>query len=216
MPYGQAYRGLPRGNLTPKPVMLQLPAKQALHEGDGTYVNTSWRRAYGRTMQRLTEMAQRWKRVTKSLQSTIVATAEKLIDWYQENANEAATGEVDLRNDAGIAAGDESEHDEEPIELQLWTQLSKPAQVKESTSMPHPNLPTHVSWATHDGVVVTEVHESKRTHYMYTKGKRPQRHKIQPRAEPLQLQWVIAKAKQRARRRADRNQKQLAVWDTAT
>ena len=58
MPYGQAYKGLTQQSKKPAPAMMQQPAKQTRCESTVRCSNSSWQRACGRVMNRITHVSQ--------------------------------------------------------------------------------------------------------------------------------------------------------------
>ena len=70
IPYGRAYKGLPK---KPKPMMRQVAATPA--NANMQTSNKGWRRACGRAMNQITRIAQRWTKAMTDMRWAMESTA---------------------------------------------------------------------------------------------------------------------------------------------
>ena len=89
MPYGQAYKGLTQQSKKPAPAMMQQPAKQTRCENTVRCSNSSWQRACGRVMNRITHVSQQWRKAVHEMHKSINQATKQLIEWYQEGRRQA-------------------------------------------------------------------------------------------------------------------------------
>ena len=180
-------------------------------------------------MQRLTDMAQRWRRTTKNLQSTIVTTTERLIAWYRDNTDETVVSEVEINDDTNTDTTTSTNGKGSAVRVQFHTQSSVVGGSTPPTSNIVQDIPDNngeesgdkvnrpqASWETSNGCITPERHVSTRTHYSHTKGKSVRRREVRPYVRSLRQDWVISQAKKRARKRAERRQRQSQTWKTVT
>ena len=230
MPYGQAYKGLSYIKKKPKPAMMQVPGRSTTREESKSQETGAWKRAYGRTMKRLANMAQQWRRTTKNLQSTIMLTAKRLMTWYRDT-DESVMNEVEVEVDTDPNTDTTTSMNGKggAVRVQFHTQSS----VVGGSTPPTSNIvhdiqnnneketrdrvsEPRVTWKTSDGCITPKRHKSTRTHYPHTKGRSVRRREVRPYARSLRLDWVVSQAKKRAKKRAERRQRQSQTWKTIT
>ena len=209
IPYGQAYKGLPKKKAT-KPMMRQVAAESNNDETEAKA--TGWRRAYNRAMTRMTTVAQRWAKAMADMKVAIGTATSSLMSWRNDMgmANEidgsdrASTGQCHPR----VAGGSNP-----PA---VMYKVSDPVKVDTET-----RAEDHIRWADQDGQPTRVICESSRTHYDRSRSgripkRRGRKEGLIGTRKGLSTEQAIARARAKALRKTIRRERAAKEWKTLT
>ena len=81
---------------------MQKQAQQDRCEPAERCSNTAWKRVCGRTMQRMTQVSQKWRKAMHDMHKTITQATKQLLSWYQDSDGTVSDSGNDT-NDTGAS-----------------------------------------------------------------------------------------------------------------
>ena len=225
MPYGQAYKGLPKKTVV-KPMMRQVAAGPT--NGKVMANATGWRRAYQRAMKRITTVAQRGAKAMADMKVAIDATISSLMSWRNDmdmasktdSSDRASTGQCHPRVTGGStppAVNNEVDNKVSHNPKPNHNNGDITGEVASGRTM----AADHIRWNDDHERPIQVEYESNRTHYgLRTGGKTPKsrsRHaETTGTTKGLSKDQAIARARAKATKRATRRERQSKEWKTLT
>ena len=208
IPYGQAYKGLPKRKQTKKTKvkpMLRQAAAVVLDACDNASETTGWRRACGRLMQRITTISQKWRKTMHDMQVVMTRTKETLQDWHERRQPGADRAQREEGHPSRVTGGSTS-----PAVMSETTVTDEQQNIK---------VRDRLTWAEAEGRVQCNMHTSARTQYPRTRGRTPRGRGVrvtEPSRKGMNPDDAIKRARIRAVRKIARKERQTDVWKTFT
>ena len=169
IPYGQAYKGLPGRKTKAAPAMRQVPVEVSENPMSDKRMLTSWRRAHGRAMDRLTQLHQQWRSAMAKMQQGVMRVNHNLRLWYQDICDRDRASDD---HEPGDMSKTEAEDDMSPSHAQREQCPSRETTTGGSTPpvTNTRNTNKRVTWADNEGGELCIRHTYTKTTWLQPRG----------------------------------------------